>query len=299
VSTPAVSVILPTHNRAALLAASAGSVLAQDFADLELLVVDDGSTDDIAEAVRRLDDPRARVLRRATRGGPAAARNSGVAAARAPLLAFQDSDDTWLPGKLSRQLAGLPQSSEAMSICGVLRGERSHWRHFPHAALRSAGPLAYEQVLSHPFAYAQSWLVPRAALVAAGGFDESLPVWEDWELLIRLATRLRVHVVPDVLVRSARLADSITQDQSLFLVALERIMAKHVLALQARPRSLAELTYARGRLLASADRSDDATAAFRQALRANSLHWRAAVFLAGSLAGRPTLRALQRLVGEA
>src|SRR5687768_5045704 len=118
---PAVSVILPTYNRASLLTRSAGSVLAQSFSDLELIVVDDGSTEDVANAVAGLADPRVVYLRRDVRGGPAAARNSGVSRARGSYVAFQDSDDEWLLDKLQAQLAALERSSHQMAVCGVLR----------------------------------------------------------------------------------------------------------------------------------------------------------------------------------
>lgn len=105
--TPAVSIITPCYNCAATLAATVDSVLAQDFPDWELLLVDDASSDgtvDLAEAYQQRDG-RIRLLRREKNGGAARARNLGIENARGRYIAFIDADDVWLPHKLSRQIA--------------------------------------------------------------------------------------------------------------------------------------------------------------------------------------------------
>jgi glycosyltransferase involved in cell wall biosynthesis len=285
VSVPAVSVILPTYNRAALLPASAGSVLAQGCRDLELLIVDDGSTEDIAAVARGFGDARVRCIRR-ERGGPAAARNSGVRAARGRWLAFQDSDDTWHAGKLERQLRALPAGAgdEAMVVCGLLRTGGRAVRTYPPPALRRREQLSRRDVLRYPFAYTQSWLVPRAAVLAAGGFDESLRVWDDWDLLIRLAARLRLHLVVEPLVTSPIGPGSIAREHERFLHDLPRIIDKHAPQLAADERAL--LCYAHGRLLLAGGRAREARAALAETLRLQPAFWRAAVFFAWSLLQR-------------
>src|SRR5262249_7122187 len=101
---PSVSVIIPTWNRAATVMAAVESALAQTHAPLEVLVCDDGSSDDSAQRVGALPDPRVRWLPGPRGGRPAIPRNRGIAAARGEWLAFLDSDDEWLPDKLERQL---------------------------------------------------------------------------------------------------------------------------------------------------------------------------------------------------
>ncbi len=100
--TPEVSVIIPTYNRRAMVREAVASVLAQREANFELIVVDDGSSDGTSGILAHIDDV---ILERIEHGGPAAARNRGVELARAPLIAFLDSDDLWAPDKLHRQLA--------------------------------------------------------------------------------------------------------------------------------------------------------------------------------------------------
>src|ERR1700728_4898735 len=98
---PRVSVIIPSFNRAHCIAASVESVLAQSFQDFELIVVDDGSTDETQQVLARFGD-RIRVIRQ-DNGGVSAARNAGMRVARGSWIAFQDSDDTWRPEKLQTQ----------------------------------------------------------------------------------------------------------------------------------------------------------------------------------------------------
>src|SRR5579859_6948520 len=101
---PAVSVILPTYNRAHLLPRAIASVLGQSFRDFELIVVDDGSKDDTVGLMRSYDDPRIVFLPPERNLGDAGARMRGIACARGEWLAFQDSDDEWLPDRLRLQL---------------------------------------------------------------------------------------------------------------------------------------------------------------------------------------------------
>jgi GT2 family glycosyltransferase len=123
---PAVSVVLPAYNRAATIGRAIASVLAQNLSDLELIVVDDGSADGTVAAVRAIADPRLRLVALEANAGAAAARNRGIAEARAPWVAFQDSDDEWLPAKLEKQMARLAAPPPAggpdwvAAYCGML-----------------------------------------------------------------------------------------------------------------------------------------------------------------------------------
>src|SRR3954468_22320288 len=103
--TPRCSVILPTYNRLRVLPRAIASVLAQDMRDFELLIVDDCSTDGTSDWLKQQSDPRIRVIAAPRNGGPSAARNLGLEAARAPVASFLDSDDVYRPNRLSRALA--------------------------------------------------------------------------------------------------------------------------------------------------------------------------------------------------
>jgi len=103
--TPRCSVILPTYNRLGVLPRAVASVLAQDMPDFELLIVDDCSTDRTSDWLKTQTDPRIRAIAATRNGGPSAARNLGLDAARAPIASFLDSDDVYRPNRLSRALA--------------------------------------------------------------------------------------------------------------------------------------------------------------------------------------------------
>jgi glycosyltransferase involved in cell wall biosynthesis len=103
-SSIAVSVVIPTYNRASLLGRAIKSVLEQTYQDFEIIVVDDASTDNTEEVVRNLRDRRIRYLRHEKNRGGSAARNTGIRAAWGQYIAFQDSDDEWLPEKLKKQM---------------------------------------------------------------------------------------------------------------------------------------------------------------------------------------------------
>lgn len=234
-TTPKVSVILPTLNRAALLRRSVGSVLSQSLRDIELIVVDDGSTEDIAAVVDSFNDPRARLVRHPEPRGPAAARNSGLAHARGTYVAFQDSDDSWETDKLERQLALLePQpESVALAICGLLRFrlDNSPWR-FPGEQFAAAFiDTPKTAVRYHPDAFAlaftQTWLVRRAALTTVGGFNEALRVWEDWELLLRLSARYDFVLDPTPLAISYMTPGSAGANLPERLRSLQRLQAAY------------------------------------------------------------------------
>ncbi|WP_299819412.1 glycosyltransferase [uncultured Jannaschia sp.] len=196
---PLVSVVIPTWNRAALVAQAASSVLAQTWRDLELLVVDDGSTDGTAERLARIGDPRLRVIRQSN-GGVARARNRGVAEARGAWIAFLDSDDLWRPEKLARQMALMLPLPPRVGFCHTgleIAGPEGSVAH-------RAGPSGHifdAALLDNPVrAPTSSGLVRREAVAAIGGFDPSLPAIEDWDWLQRVARLYDVAAVPGPLV---------------------------------------------------------------------------------------------------
>jgi glycosyltransferase involved in cell wall biosynthesis len=199
--TPAVSVIVPTYNYARFLPAALDSALGQTFRDFEALVIDDGSTDDTPEVVRPyLADPRVRYHRVAN-GGPARARNVGLGLARAPLVAFLDADDLWLPAKLERQVAlfrrdpglGLVYTRRRLMDeegCDLDCGEPA-----PHRGdvLRA--------LLACNFLCLATCMLRREVFTAVGTFDETLKQSEDFDLWLRIAERYRFDYVDEQLVR--------------------------------------------------------------------------------------------------
>ena len=191
-SQPLVSVIIPTYNRAALLREAVASVLAQSYAALELIVVDDGSTDETAAALRSLRG--LRLVRQDHTGMPGQARNAGARVARGAYLAFLDSDDLWLPHKLAVQVAAAQAAGDAINHTRErwLRGERvisqRGQRH------RRSGDL-FADSLRKCIIGPSTVLLRREVFERAGGFRDDLEIAEDYELWLRLTARHPVAYV--------------------------------------------------------------------------------------------------------
>lgn len=198
-SEPRVSVVIPAYERADVVGRAIDSALAQTMADLEVIVVDDGSSDGTRRVAAAYDDERVRSLAHDTNRGVSAARNTGVGAARGDYVAFLDSDDEWLPGKLERQLAVLEERGEGwvgaycdvatagLSTAGRLATVVSE-KLFRSRAPREGGRELAEALLSMQvfMGPGSTLLVERAVLERAGEFDEGLSIYEDWDLVLRV-----------------------------------------------------------------------------------------------------------------
>jgi glycosyltransferase involved in cell wall biosynthesis len=200
-----VSLVIATFNHARLLGDAIDSALAQTLSGVDIIVVDDGSTDDTPAVLERYGG-RIRVLRQPNRG-LAAARNTGLAAARGTYVAFLDADDVMAPAKLAEQVAVLERAPTiGWTYCDVLietvatgATVRASER-FGYAARALDGWL-FPELIHGNFIPAIAPLVRRTALDAAGGFDERLTALEDWDLWLRLALLAEARYTPAVLVR--------------------------------------------------------------------------------------------------
>ncbi|WP_277541512.1 glycosyltransferase family 2 protein [Haloarcula laminariae] len=211
-SEPRVSVVIPTYERADVVGRAIDSALAQTVDDIEVVVVDDGSSDDTETVVESYDDERVRYRAHGTNRGVSAARNTGVAAARGEYVAFLDSDDEWLPRKLERQLATLAGRGEewvgaycevataGLSTAGRVASFVSETL-FRSQAPREGGRELAEALLSMQvfMGPGSTLLVERAVLTEAGGFDEGLSIYEDWDLVLRVLAVGKLAHVPEPL----------------------------------------------------------------------------------------------------
>ena len=174
INAPAISVVLPTYNRAHTLARAMHSALQQSFRDLELIVVDDGSSDSTEALVASLSDARIRYVRRAN-GGVAAARNTGVAHARGEMIAFLDSDDEWLLNKLEKQVAALRAAGPdvGLALCGLLRYDTRQVFYLPgRSRIGARAADIHAEILRNNYALTSSWCVRREHFEQVGPFDE-------------------------------------------------------------------------------------------------------------------------------
>ncbi len=200
---PLVSVIIPTYNRRAMVREAIASVLAQRGADCELMVVDDGSTDgsfaELQQHAAVCREMGYRVIR-AVHGGPAAARNRGVALAAGEFVAFLDSDDLWMPAKLERQLAFMRANPGLRIVqCNErwLRGGRPVNPGRRHR--KRAGDL-FEDSLRTCLVSPSATLMRTDFFRALGGFDETLAACEDYDLWLRVLAEHEIGLLDEPLV---------------------------------------------------------------------------------------------------
>jgi glycosyltransferase involved in cell wall biosynthesis len=181
-----VTVVVPTRNRAAMLLQALGSVAAQRGVDLEVVVVDDGSTDATPAVVTGMGDRRLRLIRHQRPQGVSAARNRGVAEAGGRWVAFLDDDDVWAPEKLASQLAAAERDDRAWAVTGAVSVDDGL------RVLAGEPPLVPERIVADLDRYnsvpagASNVLVRAELLAVTGGFDPRLRHMADWDLWIRL-----------------------------------------------------------------------------------------------------------------
>lgn len=191
------SVIIPTYNRAECVTRALESVRGQGMDDLEVIIGDDASTDGTIASVLEVM-PQARIVKLALNRGAASARNAAMQVATGEFLAFLDSDDEWLPGKLERQLEYL-RSYPDCAVCATghfLQSKTGERIEFP-----GVNPPDWRKELhmAQSFHGASTPLVRRAMLESVGYQDEELRVLEDWDWMLRIAQKYPIHVLPEML----------------------------------------------------------------------------------------------------
>ena len=209
VGNPLVSVIMPTHNRMRYLPQAVASVREQRYENWELIIVDDASTDGTATYLGELErrDARISAVRHRRCANPAKLRNAGMARARGAYVAFLDSDDVWMPNKLVAQVSQLHQDrhcrwsyTDAMSIDE--HGEEIVVEH--PTWTQPSGWILHDLIAAVAGIALPTVLAERRLALDVGGFDESLPLCEDYDLWCQFASRSPVLFVPQTLTQVRR-----------------------------------------------------------------------------------------------
>jgi glycosyltransferase involved in cell wall biosynthesis len=309
---PRVSVIIPTYNRAILLPRAIQSVLEQDFGDFELVIIDDGSMDETWQVMAQFPDPRIRYIRLEKNQGIGFARGEGVRQSRGELVAFNDSDDVWLPGKLGLQVMIMQGHPQIDILFGdfwninQVTGEKALGF---HQAARAIGNMrtqeleedVYQVISDYPQALlSQSFMSPPTVMMrkkvfdTIGNFDSELSGPEDFELWWRAAVKnICFALVRKPLIERYKTEQSITFQYLYFipmkLKALEK--AEQSARLQGRLELISFLNQARGRAWDSLiyvhalnGNRMNAWIAFRKSLR-YGISLRAVLYFLAALAG--------------
>jgi GT2 family glycosyltransferase len=228
---PTVSVVLPTYNRAKTIAKSIESVLNQTFQNFELLIINDGSTDDTDQVLAGFEShPQIRIIR-SHHVGCAAARNLGVRASRGQWIAFQDSDDLWLPQKLSVAIESLHAARPEVGVfySDMLRIDSDGTSTYHHSPLIHSGRTIDPQTKDFQVwrIGIQSTVIKRECFDKVGFFDETLPRYIDLDLFIRLAQVYPFQHCPQALVEYHYAADGITKNRHAKIIGRMRLLEKY------------------------------------------------------------------------
>ena len=210
-----VSVIIPTWNRAATLEKVVRSALAQTLPPLEVLVCDDGSTDDSREIIEAICDSRVKWIEGPRGGRPAIPRNRGIRESRGEWLAFLDDDDEWLPEKLERQIAAIKASGGLACCSNALRFIPGRGSVGPYLTATNT-TLTFNDLLKVNQVICSSAIIHNSLVSSVLGFpeDEHLKAWEDYALWLRIATQTNFTFVAEpMLVYLDDAASSVRNEQ--------------------------------------------------------------------------------------
>jgi glycosyltransferase involved in cell wall biosynthesis len=206
---PKVSVIIPTYNRGDIIERAIHSALTQTLRDIEVIIVDDASTDNTGAVISRIDDPRIRYIKHNENSGGSAARNTGIDHAKGQYIAFLDSDDSWKPTKLEKQLSVIEsRSSEWVGVYCDFKQKRSNLivEFIDNIARRPTGLEGDNKIIDsiflRTFAHggASTLFIEKKRIDMLGGFDESFERHQDLEFLIRLLQTGKLAYTDEVLV---------------------------------------------------------------------------------------------------
>lgn len=229
-----VSVIIPTYNRAELLERSVKSVQEQTYKKWEIIVVDDGSTDNTEDIIKKLNDVRVRYIKNEKNMGAAASRNRGAEFAKYDYIAFQDSDDVWRIDKLEKQMAYMHQSTDYdMVYCSFLK----HYSNggslvVPNNQIGEWEGDMYATLLVNNVIGTPTVLIRRNVFLECGGFDTELKAIEDWDLAVRVARNSQIGFVSEILVDAYETQGSISYDGAAYYKARCKMLAQNGVYLQ-------------------------------------------------------------------
>lgn len=206
-SYPLVSIIVPVYNRAHLLRRTIGCLTNQSYKNLEIILIDDCSVDDVEAAVQDLNDSRITLIKMELNRGASAARNIGIANSSGDLIAFHDSDDICVFDKVERQVKTLLELSDeyigvytaVLFYTGVSEGQYSTMKSYilPSPTTRQLSGNMYRQTVSGNMMNLPTMLIRRSILEETGGFDERLRNNNDWDLALRIAQLGKFKFIPE------------------------------------------------------------------------------------------------------
>ena len=226
---PKVSVIIPTYNRVEHLRAAIASVLEQTFQDFEVIVVDDASTDDTLDVVRKIRDPRIRYLRHETNKKEAMSRNTGLRAATGDYIAFLDDDDEWVADKLKLQVELLENSPPEFGgvYTGCVTVDRKSGSVVGGVRPEKRGNIFDDMMVKNWVGTPSTVLFKKQCFTQVGLFDETIAFGVDYDMWIRIASKYQLDYIAEPLVKYYIQSDRLSTNHELVIRGLENQITKY------------------------------------------------------------------------
>ena len=221
-----VSVIIPTYNREKTILKSINSVLKQTYKDIEVIIVDDCSTDNTEEIIKNIDDKRIIYYKLKENSGACVARNKGIDLAKGEFIAFQDSDDEWNKNKLEIQMKHLKNSKYDMNFCALNRIEKRKKKVIIPKGIINVDSDFTEQILNENKVSTQT-ILAKKYIFEKIRFDDRLPRFQDWDLVIEISKKYKIGFVNIPLVNLYIQEDSITKNPQKAVTAIKIIYEKN------------------------------------------------------------------------
>ncbi|MEL7669954.1 glycosyltransferase family 2 protein [Methanobacterium sp.] len=225
---PLVSVIIPTYNRAYLIKRSIKSVLNQTYQNFEIIIVDDGSIDNTKEIIESFNENRIKYIKHKQNKGAAAARNTGIKCSKADFIAFQDSDDEWLPEKLEKEIGAFGNSTVNVGVVysGLWYIKNNEKRYVPHLQITKKEGNVHNELLAGNFVSGLT-VIRKTCFEKVGLFNESLQSLEDWELYIRISKHFCFKFIDEPLSLAYCSSDSASINYYNLTKSSELILEEH------------------------------------------------------------------------
>ena len=223
-----ISIIIPTYNRSHTLIPSVDSVLHQTYKNIELIIIDDCSTDDTESVVKSIGDSRIIYFKLNKNSGACVARNKGIELAKGEYIAFNDSDDIWLPEKLEKQLKFLDEQKADVTTCMMnVYDENNQLMYiFPESKQIKNEQLSQDSLLEYNCTSTQL-LFGKAECFKNNPFDSSMPRFQDWEECLRLSEKYNFVFQNEILVNTFQQKDSITKNPQKGLTGMQILHKKY------------------------------------------------------------------------
>jgi glycosyltransferase involved in cell wall biosynthesis len=273
------------------------SVLNQTYQDFELIIIDDGSTDNTEELIGGFSTEKIRYVRRGEKRGVCAARNAGLRVAGGTYIAFQDSDDEWMPSKLERQITALETAPPSVGIvyCGIVLITPGRKRYIRCFEYRNKNHNVFSNIAGRFFVTTPALVIRRQCFETAGWFDESFPVNEDLELFLRMSKLYSYIGIDEFLMTRYLQPDSLTGRNIYFVKAFNQLVKKYYDDIKQDPKLLSECYFKLGHCLIV---DGDITGGRRHLLkgaRINPLNFKNHIAFLLSLTGKTVYNTLAKM----